>query len=263
MGLGVAGALLATPALAKIIDISKVCGGKATTRQVLGPMFPDDEDVMDPIRESPDLSLPIVEGSDNDLTFVKGRKGKAQGQVIYLRGQLQGQRPMGEKLESKCEILAGATLLLWQTNTYGRYNHNGDIDNQTYTHPRTKRPVDRKHDPHFQYWGRAITDEQGQYSFKTILPSFYPVYGGFRPAHLHLMISAPGYPQMVTQTYFKGANLQMDHEVNHSLLEKDFILRDPRLSREEQEQLILEYHEDPIGKITDGLVGTFDIRMIQ
>ena len=61
---------------------------KPTPGQSLGPFFPDDGDEVDAIRENPDSNLPISQANDQDLTFVKGRKGTALGQVIYLRGQI-------------------------------------------------------------------------------------------------------------------------------------------------------------------------------
>jgi hypothetical protein len=50
---------------------------KPTPRQALGPFFPDDGDEVDSIRENPDPNLPISQANDQDLTFVKGRKGNA------------------------------------------------------------------------------------------------------------------------------------------------------------------------------------------
>lgn len=57
----------------------------------------------------------------------------------------------------------------------------------------------------FLYRGTAYSDENGKYEFTTQLPVPYPVGQGIiRPAHFHLMISAPGYPVFVTQLYFNG-----------------------------------------------------------
>jgi catechol 1,2-dioxygenase len=57
----------------------------------------------------------------------------------------------------------------------------------------------------FRYRGTTHCNEQGQYEFLTILPVPYPDDSGqMRPAHFHLMISAPGYQSYVTQLYFTG-----------------------------------------------------------
>ncbi|TDD98028.1 dioxygenase family protein [Flavobacterium cellulosilyticum] len=57
----------------------------------------------------------------------------------------------------------------------------------------------------YRYRGTSFSDENGNYSFKTILPVPYDIGNGmFRPAHFHMMISAKGYQPLVTQVYFKG-----------------------------------------------------------
>ncbi|MCZ2471379.1 catechol 1,2-dioxygenase [Aquirufa ecclesiirivi] len=57
----------------------------------------------------------------------------------------------------------------------------------------------------YRYRGTSYSDENGQYSFKTILPVPYDAGGGhIRPAHFHLMITAEGYQPLVTQLYFSG-----------------------------------------------------------
>ena len=57
----------------------------------------------------------------------------------------------------------------------------------------------------YQFRATTYCDEQGAYEFQTILPVPYDVGNGhFRPAHFHLLISAPGYQSLVTQLYFTG-----------------------------------------------------------
>lgn len=59
--------------------------------------------------------------------------------------------------------------------------------------------------PDFRYRGTTHSDENGEYSFATILPVPYDVGSGhIRPAHFHLMITAEGYMPLVTQLYFNG-----------------------------------------------------------
>ena len=70
-GLGTAGALVAAKTFAQ------ECVTTPTADQPLGPFFPRAGTPVDPIRENPDQDLPIYLANDNDLTFVKGRKGKA------------------------------------------------------------------------------------------------------------------------------------------------------------------------------------------
>ena len=52
--------------------------------------------------------------------------------------------------------------------------------------------------------GTTYSDDQGQYSFKTVLPVPYVLGNATRPAHFHLMITAESYQPLVTQLYFAG-----------------------------------------------------------
>ena len=56
----------------------------------------------------------------------------------------------------------------------------------------------------YRYRGTVFCDDQGKYSFKTILPPPYDAGGFMRPAHFHMMITAEGYQSLVTQLYFSG-----------------------------------------------------------
>ncbi len=77
-----------------------------------------------------------------------------------------------------------AKIELWHCNNKGLY----DNDSSEY-----------------RYRGTTFSDEEGRYSFNTILPVAYNAAGGpFRPAHFHLMITAEGYQPLITQLYFTG-----------------------------------------------------------
>ena len=57
----------------------------------------------------------------------------------------------------------------------------------------------------FRYRGTTYSDENGNYRFITQMPVPYDAGGGeIRPAHFHMMISAPGYQSLITQIYFEG-----------------------------------------------------------
>ncbi len=225
---------------------------KPTPRQSLGPFFPDDGDEVDVIRENPNLDLPISQANDQDLTFVKGRKGKAQGQVVYLRGQV---------LDAKTgHPIPNTALIMWSASASGRYNHKGDEGTLSFPHPKTGEIIHRTHDEHFQYWGKAVTNEQGEYWFKTIVPGFYPINlraGLYRPSHLHFKILRPKAPAFVTQLYFRGEQIP-NNTLNQELLPKDVVILDAGLTPEEQERVIVDYAPDLSGEITDGLVGRYN-----
>ncbi|MCB0670250.1 MAG: catechol 1,2-dioxygenase [Saprospiraceae bacterium] len=57
----------------------------------------------------------------------------------------------------------------------------------------------------YNYRGTIYSDASGHYHFRTQMPVPYDAGGGmYRPAHFHLMISAPGYQNLITQLYFSG-----------------------------------------------------------
>ncbi len=223
-----------------------------TPQQSLGPFFPDNGDEVDAIRELADPKIPISEANDQDLTFVKGRKGTAQGQIVYIRGRV---------LDAKTgQPIPNSTLIMWSASATGRYNHRGDDGTYSFPHPKTGVAIHRAHDEHFQYWGKAVTDEQGNYWFKTIVPGFYPIdlrRGIYRPSHLHFKILAPELPTLITQLYFRGDHIP-NNDLNQELLPNDVVIRDAGLSSKEQQDVIVDYAPDATGKITDGLLGYYD-----
>lgn len=57
----------------------------------------------------------------------------------------------------------------------------------------------------YNYRGTTFASSDGLYKFRTQMPVPYDAGGGnYRPAHFHIMISAPGYQSLVTQLYFRG-----------------------------------------------------------
>jgi len=100
----------------------------------------------------------------------------APGQLIMLSGQV--------KHKDCTTPLKNACVEIWHCDAEGVY------DNES---------------PEFLYRAKAFCDDQGNYSFRTILPIPYQVGSGrYRPAHYHMMISAPGYQSLITQLYFAG-----------------------------------------------------------
>jgi catechol 1,2-dioxygenase len=69
------------------------------------------------------------------------------------------------------------------------------------------------HSEEYRYRGTTFCDENGKYRFITQMPVPYDAGGGnYRPAHFHLLISAPGYQYFITQIYFSGdPYLEEDH----------------------------------------------------
>ena len=84
---------------------------------------------------------------------------------------------------------------IWQANAGGRYRHRND----TYLAPV---------DPNFGGCGRALTDADGYYAFRTVKPGAYPWrnwVNTWRPAHIHFSIFGRAFSQrLITQMYFEG-----------------------------------------------------------
>ncbi len=247
VGAGTVGTLAATQTLAQVCKLN-------SAEQPLGPFFPRPGTPQMPVFEDTNSATPIYLANDSDLTLVKGISGKAQGQVVYIRGQVTN---------ADCKPLAGATLVIWQASESGRYNHLGDSANHDFTHPETGETIVRELDPSFQYWGKAITNQDGTYEFKTVVPGFYPAdlsAQWYRPPHIHFMISAIGYPQLVTQMYFTGEKIEKNDWIQQ-LNKKDFLLQTSSLTADERKNLVVEFKEDPSGVIKDGLLGSFNITL--
>ncbi len=134
----------------------------ATPRQPAGPFYP--------------VELPLDD--DNDLTQVKGRDGIAKGQMSDLHGQI---------LDTNGRPITGVRVEIWQCDANGRYRHPGDRGGKAL-------------DANFQGHGRATTDNEGRYRFRTIRPVPYPG----RTPHIHMAVFAPGERPFVTQLYIKG-----------------------------------------------------------
>jgi protocatechuate 3,4-dioxygenase beta subunit len=77
-----------------------------------------------------------------------------------------------------CTPIAGARLEFWLAGPDGRYD---DAHRAT-----------------------MFTDNQGAYRFESNFPPRY----SFRPPHIHLRITAPGFKTLVTQHYPKGGTVQ-------------------------------------------------------
>jgi protocatechuate 3,4-dioxygenase beta subunit len=113
---------------------------------------------------------------DANLRQVNGEEAEAEGPRLDLRGQLSSRDGAP---------LVGATLEIWQADPQGRYLHPRD-------------PSTGERHRNFQYWGRAITDANGNYAFRTLLPG---PYSGRRP-HIHFKVWLNGRDVLTSQMYF-------------------------------------------------------------
>ena len=206
-------AMLSVGALAMGVKALGASDCFLTPEQTEGPFYPDKE----------------AKDKDHDLTFVKGSRERALGEVVIIKGVVR---------DYPCAPIENAVVEIWQACATGRYNHSGD-------------PNPAELDPNFQYWGRAITNNEGEYSFKTVRPGHYRATNRWmRPSHIHLKVYRRGYEELTTQVYFKGDPYN----------ENDRILQS--LSEEEQRRVVVDFRHptDEGGELIEGpKVGKFDI----
>jgi protocatechuate 3,4-dioxygenase alpha subunit len=115
-----------------------------------------------------------VDAGANDLTQFEGRK--AQGDVIQIRGRV---------VQEDGAALENLIVEIWQADAQGIFRH----------------PADPRHaqaDPGFFGWGRAATDKEGLYAFRTIRPG--PPAG--RQPHVNFMVMFSGLLRILKTTMF-------------------------------------------------------------
>ncbi|MDE2200889.1 MAG: hydroxyquinol 1,2-dioxygenase [Rhodospirillales bacterium] len=140
----------------------------ATQTSLLGPFFRED--------------APVLAAGAAIFTGSNGKEIVVHGQVRDIAGN----------------PVPHATLDVWQANPHGEY----DLQ---YAGP-----------PQVDMRARFTTDADGRYHFRTMQPPGYPVpmdgpagrlvrlqgRHGMRPAHIHVMIAAEGFRELVTALYF-------------------------------------------------------------
>ena len=136
---------------------------RATPQDALGPFYPP--------RWSGEIDNDLIVFTGN--TFSKGTPLALGGRVLSTTGT----------------ALSAAIVEIWQTDDTGKYRHPNDDG---------EGPAQRG----FQGYGRATTDGDGRYRFRTIKPVLY----SGRPPHVHFKVVAPGHRDLVTQMYFAGDN---------------------------------------------------------
>lgn len=98
-----------------------------------------------------------------------------RGVVIELKGTVYG---------ADCvSPLENALVEIWHCNADGEYDNQSDDFRQRAT---------------------CMTDQNGAYAFKTVLPGKYLNGALYRPAHIHFRISEVHSKELISQIYFEG-----------------------------------------------------------
>jgi protocatechuate 3,4-dioxygenase beta subunit len=87
--------------------------------------------------------------------------------------------------------LDGATLDVWQADSDGHYDNDRHSPEASGTGPLRLR-------------GKLAAGPEGAFRFRTVMPGRYRNGPQYRPAHVHVKVSAPGHAPLTTQLYFDG-----------------------------------------------------------
>ena len=146
-----------------------------------------------------------IDPIDNDLIRNYAKTGDPVGERIIVHGRV---------LDENARPVPNTLVEIWQANSGGRYRHKKD----TYLAPI---------DPNFGGCGRTLSDENGQYAFRTIKPGAYPWrnrVNNWRPAHIHGSVFGSGFLQrLITQLYFEGDPLIAHCPIVHAIPDRDAV----------------------------------------
>lgn len=127
-----------------------------------GPFYPD--------------KIPL--DTDNDLLVINDSITRAVGEITHLAGRV---------LTASGSPVRNAFVEIWQVDHNGVYLHSGSSGKE-------------KADSNFQGYGRFLTDNKGQYYFRTVKPVPYPG----RTPHIHFGVSKNGRRIFTTQMLING-----------------------------------------------------------
>jgi catechol 1,2-dioxygenase len=143
--------------------------------------------------------------------YVPSSPPREWGESVLLRQLQDGEAPLvihGRVRGPDGEAVAGATIEVWQTDSNGMYD------------------IQDKNQPEDNLRGCYCTRDDGQFLIQTIRPTSYPIPTDgpvgellratarqpYRPAHVHAIISAPGY-QSLTTHLFDSEDEYLDKDV--------------------------------------------------
>ena len=115
-----------------------------------------------------------VDAGANDLTQVEGRR--AQGEAIEIHGCVR---------QEDGAALDNLVVEIWQADAKGIYRHPAD-------------PRQGEADANFLGWGRAATDQAGNYRFRSVRPGA----PAGRARHVNFMVMFSGLMRILKTTMF-------------------------------------------------------------
>ena len=147
-------------------------------------------------------NAPVYEAGAN---ISHGPESKQADQLFEVTGHVR---------DAQGKPIEGAEVDVWQASPLGFYENQDEEQ------------------PDMNLRGRFKTDATGKFSFKSVRPSGYPVpvdgpcgdllraqlRDPYRPAHVHYMISKPGYQVLITQV-FADDDHRLHTDVTFSVVE--------------------------------------------
>ncbi len=175
------------------------------------------------VTRAPRFALVSLEQSLSDVTgpvFGEDSLGPLDNDLIrnFTGEEAVGPRIVvhGRVLDENARPVPNALIEIWQANAGGKYRHVND---------RYLAALD----PNFGGCGRALSDADGYYFFRTIQPGPYPWrnrINDWRPAHIHLSIFGTAFCQrLITQLYFEGDPLIPRCPIVNSIADKAAVER--------------------------------------
>jgi protocatechuate 3,4-dioxygenase beta subunit len=171
-----------------------------------GPFYPD--------------KLPL--DTNSDLIIVGDSVTPAVGEITHLTGKI---------LDAKGDPVKDAVMEIWQCDANAVYLHSSDSGR-------------KKFDKNFQGFGKATTNDKGEYRFRTIKPVPYPG----RPApHIHFKVKKKDRTVLTSQIFVNG----------HAGNARDGVFRELR-DVIDRELLLVDFKKVKDSKIGE-LTATFDV----
>jgi len=121
-------------------------------------------------------ALPPVQSEEQAILSSFSQPVTATGELLVLYGHV---------LDTNGTPLSGYAVEIWQVDVDGIYDHPGDRNTAG-------------RDMGFQFYGTALTDENGLFAFRTIVPARYEP----RPRHIHFKVKKDGQTVLTSQFYF-------------------------------------------------------------
>ena len=103
------------------------------------------------------------------------------GELLTLEGIVFG---------TDCQPIPDAVVEIWHCTPLAPGDEAGDG------------PAEYDASGDYRYYGRVVTDADGNYAFSTLKPAWYLNGMNFRPSHIHLKVWREGVDVLTTQVYF-------------------------------------------------------------